>query len=261
MTLLKFSNKEDALQAIKWAALFIYGIILIFSVFSLLNIRGEFVAVRIMILHYIFISLALVFLIRMYRSIIAAALLLGIQPILYGWHTFPLMLRGWWGLVLFALLIIGAAYTFYATIIHKKLSPDPHPMKDLFISKITNQKLAIAAIKVSTGIMVFLLILFLYVVIWTFLMAGLPLYLLVNFFPLFVLVIVSRWLRSRIAALLLVLTVGAWIMNITIDNEKLAFLDNFNIMTHWYLMAFFILALLVSIRLLQATIAFHRLEK
>jgi hypothetical protein len=92
-------------------------------------------------------------------------------------------------------------------------------------------------------------------------MAGLPLYLLVNFVPLFVLVIVSRWLHSRIAALLLILTIGAWIMNITIDHEKLSFLDNFHTMTHWYMMAFFFLALLVSIRLLQATIAFQRYKK
>lgn len=258
---IKISGKDQAQRAINWATLSLYGILVIFAIFSLMNMRGEFTGIRIFILHYILISIVLLFLIRLKKSRLATILLLLIQPFFRGWYTFPLMLRSLWGLVLFIFLITGAAYTLYAAIAYQKLEPASYTFRERFYSKIVNKDQSKAVLNLSFQIIMVMLAVFFYFSVWVFMYAGLPFYRLINFLPFFVLVMIIKWTWSRIASLLLVLTIGAWIMNISFDSNKLSFLNDFSFLKHWPLTIFLILALLISIRLLQTTIAFHRHKK
>lgn len=258
MKLLTFSNREEALSAVEWSTLCLYGIFALFTIAFVSSLKDMSRVFMIFIFHYIFMSIALIFLIRLNKSRTMAFLLLPVQLLFGSWQIFSLLFGNLWGIILCILFLSVTVYVINAAIVFHKLNPEPFSFKDKFLLKITGREQAEAVLEISLRVMLVILSVNLYFTFWTFILAGIRLYYLVNYVPLFALVFFIHRIRSRIAAFLLAFTILGWIMNIAVDSEKITFMNDYSLVKHWHLTLFFILAVLVSIRMIQATIAFHR---
>jgi len=259
----KIDGKDHAMKSVKAVTNLLYGILIIYLISFLLSLEWLDRVVIQYLLIFTAVLVTFTSLVRFIQSRVAASLLVLIHlNMLIDLNIYTIFLGILLGGVLFLLSLAGSIRAFQTVLAYRGLKSTLETLKRRYASTIGSKDHALESVNASVNIFYVVLIIFLVVHLWFIWYLGfetLPLYWLFKLFILSVLVFLVRFIRSRIAAALLVLLNVLWAVSIIIQWD-VALLFKGGVSLKGLVLSLGILLLFLggSIRAFQATSAYHR---